>query len=137
MSNTDTTNPETITLVTGRDRRPGAGVDQIKTAQIAVGEFLSEPLVSDTVVWEVTKVTAKTITVRSTVAGQVVESDHRDGNPFPVNYSRVLPDPGGIVRTLRVRTDGTVRLGAHRGARPMYPTPRRGGVPVQRRDWRD
>lgn len=118
--------PETITLTTGRD----------ETSQVAVGDFLSEPLVTDTLVWEVVKVTPRTITVRSTAEGEVVTNDHRDGNPLPVTYTEAVSDPHGRTRTLRVRRDGTVRMGTHRGARPMYPTPTRGGVPVRRVDYR-
>ena len=131
-----TTTPDSLTLVTGRTRNYSSGTDEVHTCEVRVGDFLSEPLVTDTIVWEVVKITPKTLTVRSTTVGGTVHNDHRDGNPFPVNYAAALTDPHGRTKTLRVRGDGTVRMGSHRGARAMYPTPTRGGVPVRKVDYR-
>lgn len=120
---------KTIEIRTGRD----------EFAEVAVGDYLSESLVTDSIVWEVVKVTAKTVGLRRTAAGDQITEDSRcdkGANGLSVVWEERVPAPGAEVKTYRVRKDGTVRAGDWAGARPFYPTPRVNGKPVQRRDWR-
>ena len=132
-----TTAPATITLVTGFERTNGQRTPV--TAEIKAGDFLSESLVTDTLVYEVVKVTAKTITVRPTTGGGPVHEDERcdkGANGLSVVWEEQVAKPEAKTRTLRVRKDGTIRSGSHVGARPFYPTRKVNGVPVRRVDYR-
>jgi hypothetical protein len=81
-----------------------------------VGDFVAETLVTDTVVYEVVAVTAKTIQVRTTRGtNNVLKSENRGGNPYPVQWTEVLSDPTGKVRRLGKRKDGTFRWAANSG----------------------
>ena len=127
----------TITLVTGYERTNGQRTPV--TVEVKAGDFLSESLVTDTLVWEVVKVTAKTVTVRPTMSGGAVYDDARcdkGAHGLSVVWEEQVTNPEAETRTLRVRKDGSVRLGSHAGARPLYPTRKVNGVPVSRRDWR-
>lgn len=106
-----------------------------ETDEVAVGDFLSELLVTDTIVWEVTKITPKTVTVRSTTNGETIKNDHRGGNPYPVSYTEALANPEGRIKTLRVRKDGSIRNGSHARVSALYPTPRINGKPASRTDY--
>lgn len=134
---TTKTAPATITLVTGFERINGQRTPQ--TAEVKVGDFLSESLVTDTLVYEVVKVTAKTVTVRPTMSGGPVhEDEHCDkgAHGLSVVWEEQVTKPEAETRTLRVRKDGTVRAGSHVGARPFYPATMVNGVPVRRVDYR-
>ena len=138
---TTKTAPATITLKTGRTG--GTVADGFKYrdvySEVAVGDFLSESLVTDTIVWEVVKITKATVTVRPTMSGGPVhEDEHCDkgAHGLSVVWEEQVTNPEAETRTLRVRKDGSVRLGSHAGARPLYPTRKVNGVPVSRRDWR-
>lgn len=113
-----------------------------------VGDFASVLYVSDTAVYEVVKVTDKTITVRSTK--DVYDSEgipvsmkdpHTNPGAYGLNvvWYAVAPLPFAQTQVLRRRKDGTFRM--FRGGRPLYPanTVEIDGVryPVRRRDWRD
>ena len=127
----------TITIVTGYEHRNGQRTPQ--TTEVQAGDFLSESLVTDTLVYEVVKVTAKTVTVRPTMSGGPVhEDEHCDkgAHGLSVVWEEQLTKPEAETRTLRVRKDGSVRMGSHAGARPLYPTRKINGVPVRRVDYR-
>ena len=127
----------TITLVTGYEQRNGQRTPV--TAEVKAGDFLSESLVTDTLVYQVVKVTKATVTVIPCQgAGRVIEDEQCDkgAHGLSVTWETVAPLEGSQPRTLRVRKDGSVRMGSHVGARPLYPTRKINGVPVQRRDWR-
>lgn len=132
-----TTAPATITLVTGFERTNGQRTPV--TVEVKAGDFLSESLVTDTLVYEVVKVTAKTVTVRPTTGGGPVhEDEHCDkgANGLSVVWEERVTKPEAKTRTLRVRKDGTIRTGSHVGASPFYPTRKVNGVPVRRVDYR-
>ena len=127
----------TITLVTGFERTNGQRTPV--TVEVKAGDFLSESLVTDTLVYEVVKVTAKTVTVRPTTSGGPVHEDEacdKGAHGLSVVWEEQVTNPEAETRTLRVRKDQTIRMGNHAGARPLYPTRKINGVPVQRRDWR-
>lgn len=138
---TTKTAPATITIKTGR--AGGTAADGFKYhdtfAEVKVGDFLSESLVTDTIVYEVIKVTKATVTVRKTIGTGISHKDpHCDegGHGLSVQWEEVEPWHNGWTKTFRVRKDGSLRSGSHAGARPFYPTRKINGVPVQRRDWR-
>ena len=127
----------TITLVTGFERTNGQRPPV--TTEVQAGDFLSESLVTDTRAYQVVKVTKSTISiVPCQGTGRVIEDERCDkgANGLSVTWETVAPMEGSKARTLRVRKDGSVRMGSHAGARPLYPTTKVNGVPVQRRDWR-
>ena len=133
-----TTAPATITLVTGYQHRNGQRTPQ--TAEVQPGDFLSEPLVTDTLVYEIIKVTAKTVTVRPTMSGGPIHEDERcdkGAHGLAVVWEEQVANPDAETRTLRVRKDGTIRAGSYVGARPFYPTKKVNGVPVRRVDYRN
>lgn len=127
----------TITLVTGFERTNGQRTPV--TVEVKAGDFLSESLVTDTLVYEVVKVTAKTVTVRPTMSGGPVHEDEacdKGAHGLSVVWEEQVTKPEAETRTLRVRKDGTIRAGSHVGARPFYPTRKVNGVPVRRVDYR-
>ena len=129
----------TITLKTGRVGGTVADGFEYrdKFDEIAVGDYLSESLVTDTIIWEVVKVTAKTVTIRTTQdAGEITEDTRVDKAPMPVLWEARKANPAGRTQTLRVRKDGSVRLGDHAGSRPLYPARMINGKPVRRVDYR-
>ena len=129
----------TITIVTGKTRNYSTRTDGVHTAEVKVGDFLSESLVTDTLVYEVVKVTPKTVTVRPTLSGEKVHEDEacdKTSNGLGVVWQEQVPNPDAKARTLRVRKDGTIRAGSHVGASPFYPTSKVNGVPVRRVDYR-
>lgn len=84
--------------------------------QPAVGQFVSETLVTDTRTYEVVGVTAKTMKIRTTIqTNNVLRSENRDGNPYPCTWHEVVSDPTGKVFTLRLRQDGSYRFGRNSG----------------------
>ena len=108
--------------------------------EITPGMFLTEDLHSDTLIWEVIKTTAKTITVRRTKHGEIVHREDRNGNGWPQIYREALPDPNGHVRTLRERK-GPNGKGGHysfdgHGRRGTYPAREIDGRPVKLTDMR-
>ena len=127
----------TITLVTGYERTNGQRIPV--TVDVKAGDFLSESLVTDTLVYEVVKVTAKTVTVRRMMSGGPVHEDTRcdkGAHGLSVVWEEQVTKPEAETRTLRVRKDGTIRAGSHVGASPFYPTTKVNGVPVRRVDYR-
>jgi hypothetical protein len=97
-----------------------------------VGDFVSYTMVTDTQVYEVVKVTPKTITIRHTSTGDVLWTD---GAPYPVVYREAVREPySGSDRVLRVRKDGTYRVGDW--ARPLTIAQMIDGKPVSRTDYK-
>ena len=138
---TTKTAPATITLKTGRTG--GTVADGFKYrdvySEVAVGDFLSESLVTDTLVYEVVKVTKATVTVRRTMSGGPVHEDEacdKGAHGLSVMWEEQVTKPEAETRTLRVRKDQTIRAGSHVGASPFYPTRKVNGVPVRRVDYR-
>lgn len=132
-----TTAPATITLVTGFERTNGQRTPV--TVEVKAGDFLSESLVTDTIVYEVVKVTAKSVTVRPTMSGGPVHEDERcdkGAHGLSVMWEEQVTNPNAENRTLRVRKDGTIRAGSHVGASPFYPARKVNGVPARRVDYR-
>jgi hypothetical protein len=97
-----------------------------------VGDFIAYTLVTDSRVYEVVKTTAKTITVRPTQSGEVLESD---GSPYPVVWHEAVRMAGnGSDRVLRLRKDGTYRVADW--ARPFTLARMIDGKPVSRTDYK-
>ena len=124
-------------IVTGWDRKNGEKVAE--TLTVEPGMFLSESLVTDSLVYEVVKVTAKSVTVRRTMTGGAIYDDERcdkGAHGLPVVWEEQVINPNAKTRTLRVRKDGTIRAGSHVGARPFHKTPMVNGRPARRVDYR-
>lgn len=74
-------------------------------------KFAVEPLVTDTICWEVIASTTKTLTLRKMRQGEVTSTT---GGYLPVVHTEALPNPNGDVITVRLRKDGTYRIsGGH------------------------
>ena len=136
-----TTAPATITIKTGRTG--GTCADNFKYrdtfAEVKAGDFLSESLVTDTLVYEVVKVTAKTVTVRRTMTGDKFTKDtacDEGANGLAVTWEEQVINPHAEARTLRLRKDGTIRSGSHVGASPFRPAKLVDGKPARRVDYR-
>lgn len=99
-----------------------------------VGDFVEQLMVTDTLVFEVVKVTPHTITVRTTKENGRFHNRHPDGNPFPITFGERVSDPEGETSVLRRRKDGTFRK--WNSAPPMRPARTVDGVPVNRTDYR-
>ena len=98
-----------------------------------VGDFLTEPLYTDTSVREVVKTTAHTIRVRKTKDGAILQRRKADGNPWPIEYIEALADENGTERTVRLRKDGTYRIG---GGHPLREVTEWNDKPVRVVDYR-
>lgn len=136
-----TTAPATITLKTGRTGGTCADNFQYRDVytEVKVGDFLAESLVTDTLVWEVIKITAKTVTVRATTGTGVVHKDEAcdtTPNGLGVVWEEQAGNPDFITKTLRVRKDGSIRNGDHAGVRPLRPATMVNGQPCRRIDYR-
>lgn len=70
--------------------------------EVKVGDFLSQALVTDTLVYEVIKATAKTITLRECKRGELVHKEYSGGD-FPISFTQALPDPDGEVIVCKER----------------------------------
>lgn len=92
--------------------------------------YLVEPLYTDTRIWEIVARTPKTLTIRPCSDGEVVASEHRDGNPFPVVHVEAVPNESASTRTVRLRKDGTYAVA---GGRPLRAVT---GRPARRIDYR-
>lgn len=79
--------------------------------------FVTETLVTDTLVYEVLETTAKTMTIRSMARGEQV---YHNGEPLPVIGLKAVSDPNGYVKVVRLRKDGTYRTG--NGMNPLRVT---------------
>jgi hypothetical protein len=101
-----------------------------------VGDYVAETLVTDTRVYKIIKVTAKTITVMPGRQGETVKVENRDGNPFPCVWTAITFNDADApyAYTLRLRKDGTYRMG--NTARPLRPAQLIDGQPVSYTDYR-
>lgn len=95
--------------------------------------FLSDTMVTDTRVFEVVAATDKTIQLRHTVTGEVLQRQHRDGNPYPLVWAEAIVQPSAKIITVRRRRDGTYRVN---GGSPLRPATIVDGRPVTYTDYR-
>lgn len=103
-------------------------------ATFQVGQVLAEPLVTDTITYEVVKTTAHTVTVRRTQdGGEPIRDLKVDQGPYPVLWTPQVPCPEAATRTLRIRKDGSIRFG---GGYKLRPAAMIEGQPVRRVDYR-
>ena len=109
------------------------------TDVLAPGDYLREALVTDTIVYEVVKVTPKTVTLRETKKTSEVYVDERcdtGANGLTVNWRACEPNPEGRTFTRRLNKNGKVMAGSHARA-AAYSIPNMvNGKPVARIDWR-
>ena len=109
------------------------------TNVLAPGDYLAEYLVTDTIVYEVVKVTPKTVTLRETKkTGEVYVDETQDvgGYGLTVNWHACGPDTEGRTFPRRLNTNGKVMAGNHARA-AAYRIPNKvNGKPVARIDWR-
>lgn len=101
---------------------------------VRAGSYLSEVLVTDTRVYEVVKVTAKTARLRRTKDGDAHRDMMVDQGPYPVMWIDQMPNPSAEEFTVRLTKDGRLRV---RGGNPLYPTGTGpSGLPARRVDYR-
>lgn len=109
------------------------------TNVLAPGDYLAEYLVTDTIVYEVVKVTPKTVTLRGTkYSGEVYVDENQDigGHGLTVNWRACEPDTTARTFTRRLNKNGQVMAGNHARA-AAYRIPNTvNGKPVSRIDWR-
>lgn len=109
------------------------------TDVLAPGDYLAEYLVTDTIVFEVVKVTPKTVTLRETkYSGEVYVDEKQDVGAygFTVNWRACEPDTTARTFTRRLNKNGQVMAGNHAHA-AAYRIPNMvNGKPVARIDWR-
>lgn len=91
------------------------------------GDFVEITLVTDTRVYEVVKTTPKSMTLRETMHGAVIQS--RDW----MSWYEVKPDPNGTTKRVMMRRDGTYR--DSRMQRSYRPADTIDRVPVRRVDF--
>lgn len=96
---------------------------------VEVGHFVQEQLVTDTKIYEVIRVTDKTITIRETQDGRTMDNDD-----LAVVLIEAVSDVNGREFTLRLRKDGTFRKGNHVGARALRLARTYDNVPVRKID---
>ncbi len=70
--------------------------------------YAVEMLVTDTICYEVIAKTAKTVTVRKMKQGEVVSTT---GTSCPVVHREAVSNLNGETKTVRLRKDGTYRMG--------------------------
>jgi len=73
--------------------------------------FAVELLVTDTLCWQVIATTPKTLSLRAMRQGEVVSTT---GGECPIIYREALPAEDGLTVTVRLRKDGTYRIGGGR-----------------------
>ena len=109
------------------------------TNVLAPGDYLAEYLVTDTIVYEVVKVTPKTVTLRETKkTGEVYVDETQDvgGYGLTVNWHACGPDTEGRTFTRRLNKNGKVMAGNHARAAASRIPNKVNGKPVARIDWR-
>ena len=97
---------------------------------VELGHFVQELLVTDTRIYEVTRVTDKSITIRETQNGRTISNDD-----IAVVLTEAISDTNGREYTLRLRKDGTFRIGNHSGAHALRRARAVDGVPVKKVDY--
>ena len=86
--------------------------DQLIEHPFRVGDFVYEILVTDSVVYEVVGITAKSVVLRTT---RDIPNILRSGWPY-VNTA-VESNPEGLTFTRRLRKDGTIKMASY--SRPL------------------
>lgn len=76
--------------------------------EVETGHFVQRLLPGSTIVYKVIRVTDKTITVQETTTGKTVLNDNQ------IIYSEALTKTDGYTRNLRLRKNGTFRMGDDR-----------------------
>ena len=97
---------------------------------VEFGHFVQELLVTDTKIYEVVRVTDKSITIRETQNGRTISNDD-----IAVVLTEAISDTNGREYTLRLRKDGTFRKGKHSGAHALRRARTVDGVPVKKVDY--
>lgn len=108
--------------------------------ELKPGMFLAESLVTDTIVYEITKVTPKGCWIRKTKNGETIERDARvDNNAFPVIWTEQVPDPDAPEKLIRIRKRGWLKLadwGSPLGLARTIENANGDKVPAKRTDYR-
>ena len=107
---------------------------QSPSHNFTVGDFVQYTMVTDSVVLEVVRVSAKSIWIRRTKGGEILRSDNHDGNPYPVVYTEQVADEGGAVQRLGLTKKGFFRIDRSFGR--IYPAHTINGKPVRKVDYR-
>lgn len=98
------------------------------------GQFLAEPLVTDTLIYEIVKVTPKSVVVRRTKdGGKPIRDLKVDQSDYPVLWTPQVPDESRELRRLYIRANGSLRFG---NGNKLRPAPEIDGQPVRRVDYR-
>lgn len=116
---------------------PPERVTMSNVMPVQPGDFLAEPLVTDTLVYEVIRVSphGKSIWVRRTIDnGQSKRDLNVDQGPYPVVWNGQQPNPDGEIKRLGRRKDGSYRM--YQGGSKLRPAPFVDGNPVRRVDYR-
>ena len=106
---------------------------------IKVGDFLEHTLVTDTVVLEVVKVTAKTVTLRETRKSKTVcyEDDRVDnGSGYTVFFTAIESVKDGETRRVRLSKNGRLKVGSWARAGFYRKSLLVNGQPVEKTDLR-
>ena len=112
------------------------GITDLRTV-LQPGDFLARTLVTDTSVYEVVKVAAKTITLRhARQTDERFEDDRVDQSQFPVIYTAVEGDPDGSTLRVGLSKDGRLKVGNWARAGVYYRPTRINGRAVKRTDFR-
>jgi hypothetical protein len=98
------------------------------------GDFVQYTMVTDSVVLEVVRTTAKSIWVRRCQDGELLKSENRDGNPYPVAFTEQLPDEEAGTRRLGLNKKGFFKICKSFGR--IYPANTFEGKPVRKVDYR-
>lgn len=95
-------------------------------------QFVSETLVTDTVTYEIVGRTPKGLKLRGMRHGEMVKREMR-GGPMPCDWDEAVSDSGGREFLVKLRKDGTYRIG---GGRPLRPATMVNGKPTFYTDYR-
>lgn len=109
------------------------------TKALTPGDYIARSLVTDTMVYEVVKVTPKTVTLRKTrKTGEayVDETCTPGAHGLTVHWQVCEPNPEGETITRRLTSTGTIKAGSHARAGDFYIPNMVNGQPVSRIDWR-
>lgn len=98
-----------------------------------IGDFISQTLVTDTVVYEVIDKTPKTILVRETTSGDVLLREESGNSNFPIVWTEARRFVVGKTYRLRLRKDGTFRISGW--ANPLRKARLIDGKPARKTDY--
>lgn len=97
-----------------------------------VGDFATYAFPGISVVLEVIKTTAKSITIRETKDIRNSSDNYVDG---VISYTEIAPDKDGETKTYRVRKDGTLRVGSYARAPRIYKSVAKNGKHFRTTDY--